>query len=206
MVCARLRSFLESPHTLLDELFATAENVTVTRGLLATAREWSKRLSSGAGDEKPVVHPSIGLSHCDWPGQRLYFCSIDKHCEKYSSEQLAIISWWQKAPTPKPRSKGKTGTLRRRNTVCTASGFNWRSDQAPAYSLINAIVRARDWYDRFIRGELTSIRAIAATTGLDERYVSRIFPFAFLAPDIVQSILDGRLEHFRTNPPADWTA
>jgi site-specific DNA recombinase len=80
----------------------------------------------------------------------------------------------------------------------------------PVQSLIKAVVRARGWYEQVVRGELTSIRSIAIATGLNERYVSRIFQFAFLAPDIVESILDGRqpwgltLENFRTNLPTDW--
>jgi hypothetical protein len=80
----------------------------------------------------------------------------------------------------------------------------------PLPSLIKAVARAHDWYERIVRGQLTGSRSIADATGLDERYVSRILQRAFLAPDIVESILDGRqpvkmtLENFRTRLPLDW--
>ena len=79
-------------------------------------------------------------------------------------------------------------------------------------SLLKAVVRAHDWYDRILRGEITGGRSIANVTGLDERYVSRILQYAFLAPDIVESILAGRqpatltLENIRSHLPIEWAA
>lgn len=81
-----------------------------------------------------------------------------------------------------------------------------------AQPLIKAVARAHDWYARIVGGELTGCGSIARATGLDERYVSRIFECAFLAPDTVESILDGRqpanlaLENLRPHLPIEWAA
>ena len=80
----------------------------------------------------------------------------------------------------------------------------------PTPALIRAVARAHDWVDRILRGELTNQRALAEVAGLDERYVGRILPLAFLAPDLTEAILEGKhaahltLENFRGDVPVDW--
>jgi hypothetical protein len=59
-------------------------------------------------------------------------------------------------------------------------------------SLIKALARAHKWHEWIMAGEVSGQRAIAQRLGLNERYVSRVLQCAFLAPDIVEAILDGR--------------
>ncbi|MFY9939984.1 MAG: hypothetical protein WAK33_24080 [Silvibacterium sp.] len=57
---------------------------------------------------------------------------------------------------------------------------------------------------------MTNQRALAEAIGLDERYIGRILPLAFLAPDLTEAILEGMhvshlsLEVFRGDVPVDW--
>jgi site-specific DNA recombinase len=80
----------------------------------------------------------------------------------------------------------------------------------PLPSLIKAIARAHDWYEQIVAGGMTGRRSIGKATGLDERYVAQILHAAFLAPDIVDAILDGQqpvgltMEKLRKRPPVDW--
>ena len=77
-------------------------------------------------------------------------------------------------------------------------------------ALIKAIVRAHKWRDKLVSGETSSTRAIAREEGLTERPVGRTLRLAFLAPDIVEAILDGRqpadleLKHLLQNIPLAW--
>jgi DNA invertase Pin-like site-specific DNA recombinase len=63
---------------------------------------------------------------------------------------------------------------------------------APKKALVNAIARAHEWYGWVTTGEASGPTAIARRTGLNERYVSKVFRYALLAPDIAQAILEGR--------------
>ncbi|MEX1147793.1 MAG: hypothetical protein WEB93_05370, partial [Sphingomonadales bacterium] len=60
---------------------------------------------------------------------------------------------------------------------------------------IKAVARAHNWFDDLVNGRVASLREIAKSEGVTPRYVGNLFPLAFLAPDIVEAILNG------TQPP-----
>ena len=77
---------------------------------------------------------------------------------------------------------------------------------------MKALVRGRIWFEQLTAGEMASLQAIADREGVSARYVSRLLPLAFLAPDIVELILQGhhpvdlsaaRLTN-RLDLPLDW--
>jgi hypothetical protein len=57
---------------------------------------------------------------------------------------------------------------------------------------VKAVARAHRWFDELSTGKARSLAAIAAREGLAVRYVGRLIRLAFLAPDIVESIVEGR--------------
>ncbi|MCG3769349.1 MAG: DNA-invertase hin [Nitrosomonadaceae bacterium] len=81
-------------------------------------------------------------------------------------------------------------------------------------NLIKAIVRANKWFAMLRDGDVASISDIARSEKLQRSYVSALVPFAFLAPDITQAILEGhqplgltldRLLHL-SPLPLEWSA
>ena len=58
-------------------------------------------------------------------------------------------------------------------------------------SMLKAIARAHDWVRAILAGEYKDQRAIAAALGVNERYVSNHISAAFLAPKIVEQIVEG---------------
>jgi site-specific DNA recombinase len=59
-------------------------------------------------------------------------------------------------------------------------------------NLIKAIVRAQSWFELLKSRQVESITDLAQREGMNRTYASRLVPLAFLAPDITESILDGR--------------
>jgi len=76
--------------------------------------------------------------------------------------------------------------------------------------LLKSVARARRWYEMLVSGEAPSIRTLAKATGVDERYLSRTIRLAFLAPDVVKSLLEGSqppgqtLDKLMRNVPISW--
>ena len=103
--------------------------------------------------------------------------------------------------------------LRRRGVeaklVIVSSGETSRAHDP---RLCRLIARAHHWFHQLASAEMPTVRAIARREGIPECDVSRNIRFAFLAPDIVDAILDGRqpvdltTETLRRLPqlPADW--
>jgi hypothetical protein len=70
-------------------------------------------------------------------------------------------------------------------------GVNGQRAARHAPALLKAVARAHDWHGRTMSGKAWDQRSLAKLTGLDEVYVGRILACAFLAPDIVEAILEG---------------
>ena len=81
-----------------------------------------------------------------------------------------------------------------------------RIDQA----LILALARARSWMRRLRQGEFVDTAEIAQRFGLSDAHVRRLLRFAYLAPDIMEAIIEGRQPRALTvklllrGIPLDW--
>jgi len=80
----------------------------------------------------------------------------------------------------------------------------------PAKPLLKAVARAHQWHRWMLIGKALSQSSIAKQTSLNARYVGRVLECAFLAPDIVEAILDGRqppdltFEKLTRHVPLSW--
>ncbi len=59
-------------------------------------------------------------------------------------------------------------------------------------TLIRNLVKAYNWRTSLEDQTYTSILALSKAEKHDERYVRRLLPIAYLAPDIIESILNGK--------------
>jgi site-specific DNA recombinase len=86
-----------------------------------------------------------------------------------------------------------------------------KSSQQTNPSLLKAVARARVWYERLLDGKSSNQKSLTLHAGVTERYIRRVFGCAFLAPDIVEAILEGRqprnltFKKLCSNVPLSWT-
>jgi len=79
-------------------------------------------------------------------------------------------------------------------------------------ALIKAIARGRAWFDELVTGRAPSLQALAERDGITRRYIRRLVGLAFLSPELVDAILQGRQPVALTGTrlteldlPLDWT-
>ena len=65
--------------------------------------------------------------------------------------------------------------------------------------LARLVRRAHRCFHALVSGQISSVAELALVEGVSDRYLSRLLPLAFLAPDIVEAIASG-------HQPADLTA
>ena len=76
--------------------------------------------------------------------------------------------------------------------------------------LVASIARGRRWLDEIVTGAVTSIEQIAARDRCSVRQVNMTISLAFLAPNLVQAAVEGRLSRGigvvrLRDAPAEWS-
>jgi hypothetical protein len=79
-------------------------------------------------------------------------------------------------------------------------------------ALIRAIARGRAWFEELATGRVRSFQELAKRDGISRRYIRRLVGLAFLSPQLVETILQGRQSMQLTatrltelDLPLDWT-
>jgi len=183
LVASQLTSLLQSPQRLLD-LLGTAQTeqiVRASRELVKASTEKVHAFLKSAVTRVVVREHSVQilLSKHALQDALIGAQDIDSPVEQDGDDSITLEAGAQLA---------RHGGEMRLQLSPDAPGSQSRSDP----SLLRAIARAHDWVDRMLRGDTANQRSIAAETGHDERYVSRILPLAFLSPDLIEAILEGK--------------
>jgi site-specific DNA recombinase len=198
-VVLRLRSFLHSGKEVMDALCLPGDLPARTQQIMTAATKQSAELSSGGATvvkdfvrkvvRRVVAHPD--RIEVEVGKQKLRAAlSGDQHSSssRPSTHQLERGSSDVIRLEIEARIKRFGGEMR----LVLPSDHSGRATSQPTSSLLKALARGRTWHEWILAGEVSDMRAIAQKLRLSERYVSRVLECAFLAPDIVVSILTGR--------------
>jgi site-specific DNA recombinase len=128
-------------------------------------------------------------------GQTEVWIEIEK------TKLLATLIGQKSEPHPAPRRDqvnilkiaGEFQILRRGGELrVVAPHFDFDVQRQCVPSLVRVVARARDWRERIVAGEVTTIGQLAQRSGLTRRYVRRILRCANISPQITEVLLTGK--------------
>jgi hypothetical protein len=180
LVVDALRNWLSDAHVLMEELSHAA--AADLQSVLAQAQRWAKSLTETPEDryrivqrlvQRVVVHPeSVQIT-------LLPAALLDEGLPTHAPDAPPVV-------LDVPVQVRRCG-LSMRLVVPGATGRT-----ALDAGLIEIVNKGRDWLERLTSGKATSIADIAAAEGVTGSHVTRVIYRAFLAPDIVRSIMAGQ--------------
>jgi len=97
--------------------------------------------------------------------------------------------------------------------MTTPDGKSALTARKPNQLLLRNLTQAFEWRTLLLEGNGHSVQSIATANNCDQRYVRKLLQLAYLAPDIVEAIMDGRQpETLQLNQltdgqlPLDWVS
>jgi site-specific DNA recombinase len=204
LVCRRIQALLGSPEQLLQSIGLESDGVATSKLLITAGKQLAKIWQAKSPAEhreflsaviaRVVVHETNvdlaiiqpALREALLGDQSSRLAKRERPLEKRTNDIFRLMI--------DARVKRCGGEVR----LLVPADSRAEAPARPISSLIKSVARAHPWPEKIIRGELTGLRSIAQLTNLDEHYAGRILNCSFLAPDIVEAILDGR-------QPADLT-
>jgi site-specific DNA recombinase len=188
----RLRSFVQSDHEIIDQLGLPTDTPMLTEQLVSSAPNVANNWLSPAPNKthelvrtaikRVIVHPEkVELYVSRFAVRNALANDCSAGSSQLSGDDLIVL----KTEANLKRCGGEVRLVLPPNST---GGGPCRSSP----SLLKAIARAHEWRERIVNGRAKDLRSLSQRTGVDERYLSRVLECAFLAPDIVEAILNGR--------------
>lgn len=196
-VTRRLETFLSAERELLDQLALSADDTAARTAWLAGAKAWKNLGSREPAQVRACLLATVrrvtveettvqltlsrsGLRTVLLRGDDIPSTMLTRICSREDQDDLMQVS-------VSVRFTRCGGGIR----LIVPGGSGEEQRARPNVALIKAVARAYTWYERLLSGEATSLQAIAREHSVMPRYVRRILRCAFLAPDLVEAILQG---------------
>jgi site-specific DNA recombinase len=213
-VSLSLRSFLQSTNEVMKSLTVLEDHPELTQRLITAARkqadEWPRASPSAVRDLVRRVVRRVVIEE-----DRIALEMSRSELRRFiSDKQVGTSSSTLQGPqasskdiiriTVQVRLKRCCGEMR----LVVAPNSSNPQELTP---ILKAVVRAYEWKERVLAGEDPNRTVAAKRLNLNEEYLRRVLGCAFLAPDILEAILDGRHSSdltvktlSRRNLPLDW--
>ena len=215
-VTERLQGFLKSEGEIFDGLSVTGDSPAVLHPLVAAAKSLATSLPSLPSDDLRdllaccLQSVTIGKNNIQVVIRR----SDLRQLLEQGDHVIAANPVRMRRPTEPAELICLTIEARRKQyggevhlVIAPSSNDTVRH---PRPALIKAVARGHAWYEKLLEGKVADMRSLARQTGLTPHYVRNVFACAFLAPDIVEAILEGRqpltlkFENLYKHIPLSW--
>jgi hypothetical protein len=178
---------LLSDHRRLVELVGLSNSAPRELGrVLACAGERAAQLEQHGTNRIRLVRMMV---------ERIIISDVDLQISLSSSGLRALLGIAPEvgAPDIDPYTISIPATLKRsrRGTQVIVLGDGPQMQRPADPSLVKMMVRAHSWLAKLTSGEATALGDIARAERVTSSYVARIVHLAFLAPDIVEAVIDG---------------
>ena len=206
-VLARLREFLGSPKEVLDVLMLSGGAARQEQAIgSATWLADEMKEASGVSGARNILEivsrvlvRSGGLS-IECSASRLHTLLFGDQAEGDTGDTPFVLE----LAGPLQRT-GRQVRLVLGDTGLRGSG------RGPDATFVKAAARGRLWYEELTSGRGISLADLASESGVNDRYTSRILRCAFVAPDLVEHLLEQRgdgsrnLRKVLANLPRSWS-
>jgi site-specific DNA recombinase len=208
LVLSQVKSFLHSPQRLMDEISKDRSSIHENTTIIKGCEKWVTASIDRVGLvlqsilAKVIVGQHVIRLDLKKSAIRKLFLGdqvdIESDSPILSTEGIVTIE----VPAAFRRFRGE---LRFQLAPETGQGRT-----RPIPSLVTAVARAHHWREQVLSGQILSEQQIATQEGVNRRYINRLMPLAFLAPDITEAILDGKrhvnltLDNRAAEIPSDW--
>jgi site-specific DNA recombinase len=187
LVLDRLRHLLSDQRRLV-ELVGLSNSAPRDLGCVLTcARERVAQLEQPGAARIRLVRMMV---------ERIVISDADLQISLFSTGLRALLDITPEvgAPDIEPYTISVPATLKRsrRGTQVIVLGDGPQMQRPADPSLVKMMVRAHRWLAKLTSGEATALGDIARAERVTSSYVARTVHLAFLAPDIVEAMLDGR--------------
>jgi site-specific DNA recombinase len=187
--------FLNNQQQLLDELHLSDQTINLQQVALRQANRMVRHLTNKTPSQQRKLVHSIIEKVCITPGK----LELALNASNLAKTLFGGKPDADKMNLPCTDIRIEASFLTKKRGVEAKLVITNENKTQPDIGLITLIAKAHRWLYQLTKGKVQSIEKLAKIDNEDRAEVSRILPLAFLAPDMIETILTG-------SHPVDLTA
>ena len=183
-----LADALTSPASLVERFGAAGMPSDQLRKLLSRAARMAAALGGSPGERAKLVHEFVEKIIVD---ERTIIIKLRRGLPL--GEDVASSASEAASDSAIELTATAAFTRRGAETKLVLPGLTPQKQSSrcdPA--LIKTIARGRAWFEDLVSGRTRSLQELAKRDGISRRYIRRLVGLAFLSPELVEAILQGR--------------